>query len=176
MKGVTCRGAGNTGGGGGGVPCLPKMGGHRGPILERSGLRSTSGARAPPLVPVHGQRAAQSRIQPRLFIVAKGKSRKKGAIREWGTPCPARTGPLEGANVPSEDRDLPYWARFRVRIANRGTDLRPIGPVPGLTSRNPSRSVVACAPGGQSPHTTSGRRRRRRRRQGKRPSIRRPQI
>ena len=34
-----------------------------------------------------------------------------------GNACPARTGPLEGPNFPSENRDLPYSAGFQVKIA-----------------------------------------------------------
>ena len=49
-----------------------------------------------------------------------------------GTVCPACTGPLQGPNFPSEDRDLPYLASHPVRIAIVGQKCTKLGKSEGL--------------------------------------------
>ena len=49
------------------------------------------------------------------------------SILREGTSAPARTGPLEGPNFPSEDRDLPYWAGFQVKFAIGGRNCAKLG-------------------------------------------------
>ena len=47
--------------------------------------------------------------------------------------CPARTGPLEGPKLSSEDRDLPYLASFQVKIAIVRQNCTKLGKCQGTT-------------------------------------------
>ena len=67
----------------------------------------------------------------------------KGSEGLGGIGCRAHTGILAGPNLPSEDRNLPYSASFRVRIAIARRKLRRIRQASGPTTI--THSVVAGA-------------------------------
>ena len=66
-----------------------------------------------------------------------------------GNVCPARTGPLEGPNFPSEKRDLPYWANCLVKIVIVRQNCAKLDKSQG-SEPNLARSVAACAQGRRS--------------------------
>ena len=61
----------------------------------------------------------------------------RSSFFEWSSwnVCPARTGPLEGPDSPSQDRDLPYLASFQVILAIVRQNCAKLGKPRGLQAK-----------------------------------------